>query len=424
MDSNELKAAVGLSRKWDAREAGRDVAKSTLDKLGAKPDFFLLFSTIHYKKHGGFQEFLNGVWDVLPEGTPLVGGTVAGFMNNHGCYTRGATAVALSSSDIEIKIGMGLDTKKNPEKAVDSVKKQIGTNHKYENNAIIEILSTAVIPKLPGIGQKNVILSKKVGDGFTKLLPAMKKLNYGFDRADEIIEFLSNSFSDRIIIGGCTMDDNKFLNNYQFFDHDVKSNALIGLNISLPDEIFSKTIIGYKAVEEKSFTIDEISKDRHVVKKMDGKGARTALFDKLNLKIEEKDAAYLLYKNTYYYPLGFMKDGIWHASMIGLIYGENLIFGNIIKDNKLTLLSVSTNNTINKLNQGMQDIIDKNPSFILGIACETFIETLGKNIFEVQKTFEKTNVPFLIPFVAGESIYTPDMGAHHLYESINLLALP
>ncbi|MCK5258694.1 MAG: hypothetical protein KAJ69_04170, partial [Thermoplasmatales archaeon] len=168
------------------------------------------------------------------------------------------------------------------------------------------------------------------------------------------------------------MDDNKFLNNYQFFDHDVKSNALIGLNISLPDEIFSKTIIGYKAVEEKSFTIDEISKDRHVVKKMDGKGARTALFDKLNLKIEEKDAAYLLYKNTYYYPLGFMKDGIWHASMIGLIYGENLIFGNIIKDNKLTLLSVSTNNTINKLNQGVQDIIDKNPSFILGIACETF----------------------------------------------------
>jgi len=157
---------------------------------------------------------------------------------------------------------------------------------------------------------------------------------------------------------------------------------------------------------------------------MDGKGARTALFDKLNLKIEEKDAAYLLYKNTYYYPLGFMKDGIWHASMIGLIYGENLIFGNIIKDNKLTLLSVSTNNTINKLNQGVQDIIDKNPSFILGIACETFIETLGKNIFEVQKTFEKTNVPFLIPFVAGESIYTPDMGAHHLYESINLLALP
>ncbi|MCK5258693.1 MAG: hypothetical protein KAJ69_04165 [Thermoplasmatales archaeon] len=189
MAEKKLEAAVGMSRKWDAREAGKEVARSAIEKLSKPPDFFLLFSTIHYKKHGGFQEFLNGVWDVLPEGTPLVGGTVAGFMNNHGCYTRGATAVALSSSDIEIKIGMGLDTKKNPEKAVDFVKKQIGTNHKYENNAIIEILSTAVIPKLPGIGQKNVILSKKVGDGFTKLLPAMKKLNYGFDRADEIIEF-------------------------------------------------------------------------------------------------------------------------------------------------------------------------------------------------------------------------------------------
>ncbi|MCD6237631.1 MAG: hypothetical protein J7K13_06755, partial [Thermoplasmata archaeon] len=78
--SEELKAGVGLSRKWDAREAGREVALSTLEKLdGENPKFFLLFSTIHYEKYGGFQELLNGVWDVLPEGTPLIGGTVAGF---------------------------------------------------------------------------------------------------------------------------------------------------------------------------------------------------------------------------------------------------------------------------------------------------------------------------------------------------------
>ena len=85
---SELKAGVGLSRKWDAREAGREVAESALEKLdGEKPKFFLLFSTIHYEKYGGFQELLNGVWEVLPEGTPLIGGTVAGFMNNYGCFT-------------------------------------------------------------------------------------------------------------------------------------------------------------------------------------------------------------------------------------------------------------------------------------------------------------------------------------------------
>ena len=47
------------------------VARTAIEKLSRPPDFFLLFSTIHYEKHGGFEEFLAGVWDVLPKGTPL-----------------------------------------------------------------------------------------------------------------------------------------------------------------------------------------------------------------------------------------------------------------------------------------------------------------------------------------------------------------
>ena len=104
----EVQAAVGMSRKWDAREAGREVARNTIKQLDAPPDFFLLFSTIHYKDHGGFGEFLSGVWDVLPKGTPLVGGTVVGFMNNFGTYTRGASALAVSSVDrISLKRSYG-----------------------------------------------------------------------------------------------------------------------------------------------------------------------------------------------------------------------------------------------------------------------------------------------------------------------------
>ncbi|MEM0466983.1 MAG: hypothetical protein QXX20_05230 [Candidatus Thermoplasmatota archaeon] len=76
-----------------------------------------MFSTIHYEKHGGFQEFLNGVWEVLREGTPLVGGTVAGFMNNYGCYTHGATALAVSYPYMDVAVGYGRNTKRNPKKA-------------------------------------------------------------------------------------------------------------------------------------------------------------------------------------------------------------------------------------------------------------------------------------------------------------------
>ena len=92
----KFEAAVGMSRKWDARDAGREVAETAIKNLSRPPDFFLLFSTIHYEKHGGFQEFLNGVWDVLPKGTPLIGGTVAGFANKYGCYTRGAMAMSIT----------------------------------------------------------------------------------------------------------------------------------------------------------------------------------------------------------------------------------------------------------------------------------------------------------------------------------------
>jgi hypothetical protein len=110
----EFKAAVGLSRKWDAREAGREVAIDTLNRLGkgVKPDFFLLFATIHYEKHGGFKEFLKGVWEILPEGTPLIGGTVAGFINPQGCYTRGATALAVNYPNMDVAIGIGHNTKR------------------------------------------------------------------------------------------------------------------------------------------------------------------------------------------------------------------------------------------------------------------------------------------------------------------------
>ena len=81
---SKIQAAIGMTRKWDAREAGREVARDTIQKLDGPPNFFILFSTIHYEENGGFQELLNGVWDVLPKDTPLIGGTVTGFMNNYG----------------------------------------------------------------------------------------------------------------------------------------------------------------------------------------------------------------------------------------------------------------------------------------------------------------------------------------------------
>ena len=51
VEESSLEVALGMSRKWDAREAGREVAREVIQKLKTPPSFFLLFSTIHYEKH-------------------------------------------------------------------------------------------------------------------------------------------------------------------------------------------------------------------------------------------------------------------------------------------------------------------------------------------------------------------------------------
>ena len=220
MDEPELEAAVGMSRKWDARDAGREVIGSTLSKLNTKPNFLLLFSTIHYEKHGGFGEFLNGVWEVLPEDTPLVGGTVVGFMNNYGCYTRGATALAISYPNMDVAVGVGLNTKRNPEEAAVNCAEMIKENLKdsvYPNKFLIDITSSGIIPNIPGIGRKKVIRSK-FGDVLLKTLnTTCKRLQIGPGREDEIIDVLSKELSDYDIIGGSTLDDNRWERNFQQF---------------------------------------------------------------------------------------------------------------------------------------------------------------------------------------------------------------
>ncbi|MEM2918270.1 MAG: hypothetical protein QXY62_02075, partial [Candidatus Altiarchaeota archaeon] len=151
----DFKAGVGSSEKWDAREAGREVAENTLEKLdGKKPNFFLLFSTIHYEKYGGFKEFLNGVWEVLPEGTPLIGGTVAGFITPEDCFVHGAAGLAVSYPNMDVAVGVGYNTKRNPTKAGKECGKQLTKRLQtspYPNGIVYHLISASTIYNIPGM---------------------------------------------------------------------------------------------------------------------------------------------------------------------------------------------------------------------------------------------------------------------------------
>ncbi|MEF8848463.1 MAG: hypothetical protein V5A68_04945 [Candidatus Thermoplasmatota archaeon] len=143
-------------------------------------------------------------------------------MANRGCFTRGVVLLLLKGDKVDVDAAIGANTKRNPKKAVKSVKKNLNSEGKFVNNVLVEFASTAVIPKIPGVGQKNVILSKLLGNILLKLMPLLTKFNYGYDRADEVLDYLSEIYDDRLIIGGCTMDDNKMLRNYQFYNNQIK----------------------------------------------------------------------------------------------------------------------------------------------------------------------------------------------------------
>jgi len=416
--NNAIHVLISVSRKTD----GVSVAKELLDHQKQSsdcPKAMFLFTTIHYKQE--FKTILSSLKHHFPQ-SPLIGGTVSGFMSNEGCFTRGVVLLSIYGTDVEVSTAIGHNTKKNPHKAVNQITEAIEVQSTYDQNVLIEFTSTAVIPHIPGIGQQNVILSKTMGNQLLKLVPLMNKLNYGYDRADEILDLLADTYSDRLIIGGCTMDDNKMLHNYQFYHDQIHEHSVVALNVSLPNKIGFKHILGFTPLH-KTFQITALSNDKHIIKKIDGKSARKRFFDELNIEITEPKRTYQLFQKSFYYPLGYKQDDIWHSFVIGIIYGDNLIGGSQIKSDELQLLSLSVGSIFQNIKNCSKDIKNNDLSLLFGFACETFLETVGGRIYQVHKEFEQINAPFLIVFLAGESFYHPAYGSHHLYESLNLFTI-
>jgi hypothetical protein len=410
--SEELEVSVGMSRNWDAREAGREVAESAIQKLHRPPDFFLLFSTIHYEKHGGFQEFLNGVWDVLPAGTPLVGGTVPGFMNKNGCYARGACGLAISDPSLQISIGIGHNTKRNPRKAarqcIEAIHKQ-GAPDFY-----LELISGPIIPTFPIIGKQTVINSKTFGGLMKKMVPVLWKSNMGTDRADEVLEYLAANI-DKPLIGSVCHDDGKLSRNFQFFNKKVVKNAviLLGTKGDLSPQFNTVTPLLPRG---KKINIT-VAKDKRTVTKINGQKATKELYkilnwDQNNIKQVEK-----FYSQAFYYPFCYHKKDKIHVSMLGLLLGESVYFANKIESKELELFGL----TGKKIISDCRELFAEKKRFLFGVMCETYIETLGNQIYTIHDMVDQSTEDYLILFSGGESIIDTDRLPHHLYESINTL---
>ncbi len=425
MDKNRFEAAVGMSRKWDAREAGREVARSTIQKINRPPNFFLLFSTIHYEKYGGFEEVLNGVWDVLPKKIPLVGGTVPGFMNNYGCYTRGATGLAVSSENMNVAVGIGKNTKRNPEKAakqcIEMIKRDISQSQ-YKDKCLFVLISGSIVPSFPGMGMKRVVKTKIPSSVVSRLLKTSLQVSQkGVGREDIIIDELAKQMPDFSIIGGSSIDDNKMERNFQFFNDKVYTNSVVCLSIETDTPICLDSQVAVKKTD--NVFVAKTAGEKYVINKIDNKPATKTLFKYLNWPESFMDER--LHRRTFFYPILFEKNEEIFPEVIGVIVGNSIVCGFDLKSNKLSIGHSSRKTLLNAIKNGVENITNNGiPKLSLIIYCASFLEALGRDFFEVQRILKEAykDNPFLLIAAGGEDFRIPNKIPKHCNETINTAA--
>ncbi len=406
----KVEAAVGMSRKWDAREAGREVAETAIKGLARPPDFFLLFSTIHYEKYGGFQEFLSGVWDVLPKDTPLVGGTVTGFINNFGCFSRGASALAVSYPCMDVAVGVGKNTKRNPYRAAKQCAEMIQNGLKessYKNKFLLNFISGPVMPSIPGVGQKKYIPSGFVSNFALQTFGLSQTLmQKGLGREDEIFEETVKQLPDYQMILGTSMDDYKGISNYQFFNDKILTNAVVNLGVATDLGLNVCTTHGMKETNL-HFTITKLGARNHAICKINNKPAVPEL-----LKLLRWPEGFLteetMLHTILYYPISLKRRGREVPVVMPMIMKDYIFVPCIIDDGKVSILTVSGKDLINAVKENLQFFNGIQPEFGLFSACMTILQTLGHktNIIQEELHHYFKDKSFLLFYSAGEGTYS------------------
>ena len=384
---------------------------------------FLLFSTIHYEKYGGFQEFLNGVWDVLPKGTPLIGGTVVGFMNNYGCYTRGATALAVSYRDMDVVTGIGHNTKRNPEKAAKKCADMIRnglSESKYPNKLLLNLISSGIVPSIPTVGRKRVITSRFGGILVKTLNATCRSLQIGPGREDEIVEALSEELKEFDIIGGSTLDDNKWEKNFQFFDHDIFTNCVVALGIRTDldfkiNSTFGLKPTGIKIIPTKTTLFD------CAIQKIEGKPAAKEFLKKVEWPEDFFDES--IHRRTLFYPLCYKKEEILCPRVVALIIKDTMVFTNRVKNDEMEIYSASGKSLIDSVGENLKEYEKNNLKFGYIVSCCARLEALGRASFkeyDILKNFYG-ETPFLLFFASGEDVCKSGKKPVRLNESFNVI---
>ena len=417
---SSIKASTGLSRKWNPKEAGREVTRDAVDRLGEKPKFVILACTYEYQKEKGYEKLLEGVWEILPEGTELIGGTISGFMIPRGCYSRGVAMLAVTG-DMDVASAHYEDTKWRPEKAGKKAGKKILKKldgSKYRNGFFVDFTSGPYLVNIPIIGKRKVVESKLVGWGVSLFLPIMGWFGFGNGREERVRESLTKVLHDYKGVGFSTWDDNRFLYHRVFHGKKVFMNTIAVLGMKSDFDSYVNAGFGFKKTE-KSFMVTKTDRSKRIIEKINGKPAKQEYLRILDWKPEYIDENHV--SRTEFVLPSFEKDGALYPEVTSLFYGDYIVLGRRLDDPRMTVLTISGKSLINAVDDSMENFEGK-PIFALMPDCGARQQALGDKIFKAKEKIDNymKGAPYLDLFCAGEATYTPEQGSRHKHESFNI----
>jgi hypothetical protein len=350
---------------------------------------------------------------VLPKGTPLVGGTVVGFLNNYGCYTRGTSALAVSYPNMDIAVGYGRKTKSSPEYASNEYARMIDyklKSSRYPYNFLLNLISGPELFNLPGMGYKKIIKSKKsanLGIFFAEIMQKIGKK--GMPRDDEILKNLTKKMPDYSSLSGVLLDDFKFLDNYQFLNNDVLTGKLVGLGMKT-DLSFDVNTTHCMKETGINLEVTKIAYNGWVIKEINNKPAWPEFLRLLDWNEDIILDESKLMERMMYCPLGFKRDGKVYPTITGIVVlGDSMVTAVRTKvGDKAAILNINGKLLVESVKINLEKYQDFKPEFGLFSSCITRLITLGREIYSLRDILLDyfNDKPFLDIYVAGEGTYS------------------
>ncbi|MDH7507648.1 MAG: FIST N-terminal domain-containing protein [Candidatus Thermoplasmatota archaeon] len=270
------------------------------------------------------------------------------------------------------------------------------------------MISGPELIRIPGQGYKKIvdsgIISKFVVQAFGVSQYLFQK---GIGREDEIFEEIIDKLPNCNMVMSTSIDDNKGIRNYQFFNEGILTNSVVNLGLSFNLDIGVCTTHGMKETDKK-FNITKLNRNKHIILKINNSPAVPELYKILNWPNNFLNEETMHYR-ILYYPISLRRHGRDVPVVMPAILKDYIVTPCIIDKGEVKILTISGRDLIYAIQNNLESFGNIRPEFGLCSTCSTIMQTMGNKIYVIKEKMVEyfKDKPFLMFFCAGEGTYSP-----------------